>query len=101
MITIFFLTDWDKENITEPPATKQISMDDLKKIATGEKHLTEFIPKVMSHSIANERCVQATAKKVLVRHGYKKVKIALLQTKKSIHHVPYNFKKRQFLKPQQ
>ena len=43
--------DWDKENITEPPPTKHISIDDLNKIANGEKDLKEFIPKVMSHSI--------------------------------------------------
>ena len=90
--------DWDKENITEPPPTKHISIDDLEKIANGEKNLTEFIPKVMSHSIANERCVQATAKKVLVRRGYEKVHAALLQTQKSISSTPYKATKRHFIK---
>ena len=41
---------WD-ENITEPPPTKSISLMDLKKIGSGEKKLTDFIPKVMCHSI--------------------------------------------------
>ena len=90
--------DWDKENITEPPPTKHISIDDLKKIANGEKYLTEFIPKVMSHSIANERCVQATSKKVLVRKGYKNVHTALLQTQKSISFAPYKASKQHILK---
>ena len=54
----------------------------------------------MSHSISNERCVQATAKKVLVRRGYEKVHAALLQTNKSIASVPYKFKKSHFLRPQ-
>ena len=90
--------DWDKENITEPPPTKHISVEDLNKIATGEKDLTDFIPKVMSHSIANERCVQATSKKVLVRKGYKNVHSALLQTQKSISFAPYQASKRHILK---
>ena len=41
---------WDK-NITEPPPTKSISIDDLIMIGNGEKKLTDFIPKVMCHSI--------------------------------------------------
>ena len=46
------MVDWsNKENLTENPATKHISEDDLLKIGSGEKNLTEFIPKVMSHSI--------------------------------------------------
>ena len=49
---------------------------------------------------ANERCVQATAKKVLVRRGYEKVHAALLQTNKSIASAPYKFKKSHFLRPQ-
>ena len=64
---------------------------------TGEKNLKEFIPKVMSHSIANERCVQATSKKVLVRKGYKNVHTALLQTQKSISFAPYRASKRHIL----
>ena len=100
LIIFCFVTDWDKENITEPPPTKHISIDDLNKIATGEKNLTCFIPKVMSHSISNERCVQATAKKVLVRRGYEKVHAALLQTNKSIASAPYKFQKSHFLRPQ-
>ena len=47
----YFFTDWEKENITEPPATKHISIDDLNNIATGEKDIKDFIPKVMCHSI--------------------------------------------------
>ena len=54
MIIFLFLTDWDKENITEPPPTKHISLEDLNKISSGEKHLAEFIPKVMSHSIGKQ-----------------------------------------------
>ena len=46
------MVDWsNKKNLTENPATQHISNDDLFKIGTGEKNLTEFIPKVMSHSI--------------------------------------------------
>ena len=46
------MVDWSKkENLTENPATKHISYNDLLKIGTGEKILTDFIPKVMSHSI--------------------------------------------------
>ena len=46
------MVDWsNKENVTENPATMHISNDDLLKIASGEKNLIEFIPKVMSHSI--------------------------------------------------
>ena len=44
------MIDWD-DNITEPPPTKQISIEDLKKIGNGQKKLTDFIPKVMCHSI--------------------------------------------------
>ena len=94
----FFFTDWDKENVSEPPPTKHISEDDLNKIATGEKNITAFIPKVMSHSIANERCVQATSKKVLVRKGYKNVHTSLLQTQNSISFAPYKASKKHILK---
>ena len=48
------MIDWD-ENITEPPPTKTISNEDLVKIGTGEKHLTDFIPKVMCHSIGKNK----------------------------------------------
>ena len=48
---LIFLLDWDKEHISEPPPTKHISIQDLNNIATGEKTLKDFIPKVMSHSI--------------------------------------------------
>ena len=92
------MIDWNKENITEPPPTKHISLEDMNKIVTGEKHLTDFIPKVMSHSIANERCVQATSKKVRVRKGYTNVHTALLRTQKSISTAPYNSTKRHFIK---
>ena len=44
------MIDWD-ENISEPPPTKMISIEDLKMIGSGEKKLTDFIPKVMCHSI--------------------------------------------------
>ena len=44
------MIDWD-ENITEPPPTKSISIEDLKMIGNGEKNLIDFIPKVMCHSI--------------------------------------------------
>ena len=44
---------WD-ENISEPPPTKNISAEDLKKIGNGEKKLTDFIPRVMSHSIGKK-----------------------------------------------
>ena len=47
------MINWDK-NISEPPPTKSISVDDLRKIGNGEKKLTEFIPKVMSHSIGKK-----------------------------------------------
>ena len=46
------MIDWDG-NITEPPPTKAISIEDLEKIGSGEKNLTDFIPKVMCHSIGN------------------------------------------------
>ena len=51
IIMIFILLDWDKEHISETPPTKHISIQDLNNIATGEKNLKDFIPKVMSHSI--------------------------------------------------
>ena len=98
MIVLFYISDWDKENITEPPPTKHISLEDLNKIATGDKNITSFIPKVMSHSIANERCVQATSKKVLVRKGYKNVHTSLLQTQNSISFAPYKASKKHILK---
>ena len=44
------MINWD-DNISEPPPTQSISVDNLKKIGSGEKSLTDFIPKVMSHSI--------------------------------------------------
>ena len=44
------MINWD-DNISEPPPTQSISVEDLKKIGSGEKSLTDFIPKVMSHSI--------------------------------------------------
>ena len=47
------MIDWDK-NISEPPPTKSISVEDLKKIGSGEKSLTDFIPKVMCHSIGKK-----------------------------------------------
>ena len=47
------MINWD-ENISEPPPTKCISVDDLRKIANGEKNLTDFIPKVMCHSIGKK-----------------------------------------------
>ena len=47
------MIDWN-ENISEPAPTKAISIDDLIKIGTGEKKLTDFIPKVMSHSIGKK-----------------------------------------------
>ena len=47
------MINWD-ENISEPPPTKNISVGDLRKIGTGEKILTDFIPKVMSHSIGKK-----------------------------------------------
>ena len=46
---------WDK-NITEPPPTKSISIEDLKMIGNGDKKLSDFIPKVMSHSIGKKTC---------------------------------------------
>ena len=47
------MINWD-ENISEPPPTKKISNVDLKKIGSGEKKLTDFIPKVMCHSIGKK-----------------------------------------------
>ena len=53
------MVDWsNKENLTENPATKHISYNDLLKIGTGEKNLTEFIPKVMSHSIGKKHAIK-------------------------------------------
>ena len=52
-------SDWDKENISEPPPTKHISIEDLNKIVTGEKNLTCFIPKVMSHSIGKKHSLKS------------------------------------------
>ena len=50
------MIDWDK-NISEPPPTKTISVEDLKKIGSGEKSLTDYIPKVMSHSIGKNNAL--------------------------------------------
>ena len=47
------MIDWD-DNISEPPPTKNISIEDLKKIGSGEKLLTDFIPKIMCHSIGKK-----------------------------------------------
>ena len=47
------MINWD-ENVTEPPPTKSISIVDLKKIGSGEKSLTDFIPKVICHSIGKK-----------------------------------------------
>ena len=50
-LTVLFysrdMIDWD-DNISEPPPTQSISVEDLKKIESGEKNLTDFIPKVVS-----------------------------------------------------
>ena len=52
------MVDWsNKENLSENPATKHISEDDLLKIGTGEKNLKEFIPKVLSHSIGKKHAL--------------------------------------------
>ena len=93
------MIDWSKETITEPPPIKKVSIEDLEKLANGEKKLTEFIPKVVSHSIANERCVQQTYKKFLKRKTNKEVRIAILQTNKSIAKVPYHFRMSHFISP--
>ena len=58
------MINWD--NTTEPPPTKNIPIEDLKKIGSGGKKLTDFIPKIMWHSIANERAVQNTHKQAQV-----------------------------------
>ena len=50
------MIDWD-DNISEPPPTQSISVEDLKKIGSGEKSLTDFIPKVMSHSIGKNNAL--------------------------------------------
>ena len=47
------MINWD-ENVTEPPPTKSISIVDLKKIGSGEKNLTDFIPKIICHSIGKK-----------------------------------------------
>ena len=61
------MVDWsNKKDLTENPATQHISNDDLIKIGTGEKNLTEFIPKVMSHSIGK---VIACLKKIRTVHS--------------------------------
>ena len=51
------MINWDK-NVTEPPPTKSISIVDLKKIGSGEKHLTDFIPKVICHSIGKKHSLK-------------------------------------------
>ena len=86
------------ENISEPPPTKNISIEDLKKIGKGEKDLTDFIPKVMCHSIANERAVQNTHKQAQVRKTYKGKKVGILRANRSIKKVPYKFKLTNFIK---
>ena len=54
MFGVFFreMIDWD--DVSEPPPTKSISIADLRKIGSGEKDLTDFIPKVMCHSIGKK-----------------------------------------------
>ena len=47
------------EYITEPAITFDVSDDDLKKCATGEKPLV--LPDIPIHSVNNERAVQATS----------------------------------------
>ena len=47
------MINWD--NTTEPPPTKNIPIEDLKKIGSGEKKLTDFIPKIMCHSIGKKK----------------------------------------------
>ena len=98
---VFFFTfrdmiNWD--NTTEPPPTKNIPIEDLKKIGSGEKKLTDFIPKIMCHSIANERAVQNTHKQAQVRKSYKEKKVGILRANRSIKKVPYKFKLSHFIK---
>ena len=90
------MIDWD-ENISEPPPTKSISTADLKKIGSGEKDLTDFIPKVMCHSIANERAVQNRHKQAQVRKTYKQKKVGILRANRSILKVKYKFKLANFI----
>ena len=63
------MVDWSKkENLTENPATKHISYDDLLKIGTGEKNLTEFIPKVISHSIGKKHAINGSKNITLIKY---------------------------------
>ena len=58
------MINWD-ENISEPPPTKNISIEDLKKIGSGEKKLTNFIPKIMCHSIGRNFSLISQEKKTI------------------------------------
>ena len=63
------MIDWDKEELTEPRPTMSISNSDLLKIGTGEKLLSQFIPKIVCHSVSNEFAVQDTSKTVKFLKG--------------------------------
>ena len=58
-IAVFFFSfiDWNKELITEPRPTMEISGDDLHDIAAGKQKLEDFIPKIICHSVKNEFAV--------------------------------------------
>ena len=61
------MIDWD-DSVTEPPPTKKISVEDLKMIGTGEKNLTEFIPKVISHSIGKKHAINGSKNITLIKY---------------------------------
>ena len=54
---LFTFTDWNKESITEPRPTMEISNDDLLDIAAGKQKLEDFISKIICHSVKNEFAV--------------------------------------------
>ena len=54
---LFLFLDWNKESITEPRPTMEISDDDLQDIATGKQKLEDFISKIVCHSVKNEFAV--------------------------------------------
>ena len=54
---LFLSLDWNKELITEPRPTMEISDEDLLEIGTGKQKLEDFISRIVCHSVKNEFAV--------------------------------------------
>ena len=67
------MINWDK-NISEPPPTQSISVEDLNKIGSGEKKLTDFIPKVMCHSIGKNNTLSIKYKQRFISNFFRNIK---------------------------